>query len=108
MNETTLFNQVKSWLLDYTSGDTDWYGDCSDGGYMMLITKNTTDEIDIEFNGATCYEFEKIEQYKIEIVLTELYSDHILIHFNGYVGHGTTHCTDLKTAQWYLKKVLYN
>jgi hypothetical protein len=101
-----LIDEIKNFLLCTDGDDVDWYGDFSDGGYYLKITKNGVDSIECEFNGATCYGVPKVNEYTVKFGI-ETYSDeHVIVWFKSYNGHGSTHITDIDSFKWYLSQIL--
>jgi hypothetical protein len=100
-----LLQQINDWLFDTI--ENDWHGSCSDGGYYFTVTKRDDDMIEYQFNGASCYSADEHEKYTVNFGVATVYDDHVIIYvFNSYNGHGSTHCTDIESAKWYLLKFL--
>lgn len=101
-----LIDEVKQFLLTTTDDDFDWYGEYSDGGYYMKLTKVDDDSLECEFNGATCYELSKIDEHTITFGADAYSDDNIIVWFKSARGHGSTHVSDIDSFKWYLNKIL--
>jgi hypothetical protein len=101
-----LIDEVRNYLLNNDGEDVDWYGDYSDGGYYMKMTKSGEDSFECEFNGATCYGVPRVNEYTVTFGADTYSDNHIIVWFKSSRGHGSTHITDIDSFKWYLDKIL--
>lgn len=87
----SLLNECKQWLVSENIDSNNDLYELSDGGYYVCVHDIDDTQFDFEYNGAMCYDVDKVPQYTVKFNVYECNSNNIIVHFETKNARGTSH-----------------
>lgn len=98
-----LLNECKQWLVSENNDfDNDLY-ELSDGGYYVRVYDIDDTQFNFEYNGAMCYDVDKVPQHTIKFSVCECHTDNLIIHFETKNARGTSHILSLDSFKLFIE-----
>ena len=99
----SLLNECKQWLINNDiDSNSDLY-EISDGGYYVRVYDIDNTQFDFVYNGAMCYDVDKIPNHTIKFSVCECHTDNLIVHFETKNARGTSHILSLDNFKLFIE-----